>query len=150
MKCFQKLDFCLFLVPITSPEKISCVSFCLIWGAFPLDFGFLCCLWGQYEKASQRPNTTCHWLSVTCHSHEQKSVVCTWSGENLPVPPETLISEESLLGLILISSEQVQADSNTSSIVVWMISGENRVAEENRPKSHLLMSTVSKQRPTCF
>ena len=114
---------CFFLQPPL--KRSSVLVLCLMWGAFPLDFGFLCLLWEQYKKASQKPNTAFHWVPVTHHSHEQKSVVSTWSVENLPVSPQSVISEESLLDVILISSEWVQVDSNTRNIVLWAISLES-------------------------
>lgn len=147
----QKLDFCLFLVPITSPERISSVGSLSHVKSFPFRLWIsLLPLRRVQKKFPGDPTLTFHGVPVTYHCHEWKPVAYAWSVENLPVPPESVISEEPSLGLIFISTEQVQADSNTRSTELRAISGESKVAEERRAKSHLLMSNVNKQRSTCF
>lgn len=96
------------------------------------------------------PETQHYFPLAFCHMPFPWTKICgLYLVRRKPTCPSRDIDFRRIIaGSNLISSEEVQADSNTSCIVVWMISGENRVAEENRPKSHLLMS--SKQRPTHF
>lgn len=142
-----KLDFSLFLVPITSPGKISCVSIFSHVKIFP----FRVCISLPPLRTVQK-ETRQHFPLGSCHIPFPWTKLCDFYlfGGKPTCPSRVCDFWRIITRLILISNEWMQAESNTSSIEWWAISGERRITEESRAKSHLLVPNAIKQRTSLF
>lgn len=127
-----KLDFSLFLVPITSPGKISCVSIFSHVKIFP----FRVCISLPPLRTVQK-ETRQYFPLGSCHIPFPWTKLCDFYlfGGKPTCPSRVCDFRRIITRLILISNEWMQAESNTSSIERWAISGERRITEESKVTS---------------